>query len=136
MIKISDLVASHFFLQEHIDSGKYKDVIKNSIGVEKWSKLGLHYIFKVEDTIHYRVIIEKEFSLYNEYIMEGWGINREHLYNQILQCDDDTKLFETHPLETGWLHKYEKYLIKDGLHRTCYLLHKYGSGYQIKNFIK
>jgi hypothetical protein len=133
MVKISDLIASHFFLHEHIDSGKYKDIILNSIGVEKWNDLGLHYIFNIENTIHYKAIIEKNFSLYNEYIKEGWGIDRENLYKQILNCEDESKLFGVHPLEIKWNPKYEKYLITDGLHRTCYFLSKYGSEYYIKS---
>jgi len=90
-IKISDLIASHFFKNE--DLIKYETVYKNSIGIENWNDSGYHYIFEIKNTIHYKSISNNDFNLYNEYIKDGWNINREDLFRVILENDNDEKLF-------------------------------------------
>jgi hypothetical protein len=129
-IKISDLVESHFFKNEDLE--KYKYLSDSSIGYENWNSEGIHYIFKINNTIHYNAVLSNNFEIYNQYIQDGWNINREDLFRQILNCEDDEKLLEIEPIKVEYLEKYEKYLIIDGLHRVSYLLNKYGEEYILK----
>ena len=84
-----------------------------------------HYIFHMEDTIHYNALITNNFNLYNEYITKTR--QSEHsvtIFKKLLEYFDINKIekikVELITLDCG----LKKYVILDGVHRIIILLLK------------
>lgn len=125
-MKISDLILCHYFNSPLLYDAKWQ-YLYNDINMK-----GFYYYYELKDTIHYNALASNDYSLYLKYI-EGLydtlnlseidkktNVQNKYEYFKHL-CDnfDIEKIgkFEIYP---AW----DKFTIRDGLHRLSIMLHK------------
>jgi hypothetical protein len=88
------------------------------------SKKERHYLFKVEDTIHYRSLVEDKYCDYEKLITTTK--QKEHSLNKFLKLRDefDVDKLVKNKIVLRWDKQYEKYLVLDGCHRLAIIMYK------------
>ena len=93
-----------------------------------------HDVLHIKDTINYKAINSNDFSTYNNYITSTKQL--EHSVNNYKDLIDNFDIKKMQPIQLKFNFNIKKYVVQDGVHRLCILLHKniYTDKIPIKRF--
>lgn len=81
-----------------------------------------HDIVHIKDTIHYNALINNKYDIYHEYVNDT--NQNEHSVNNYKQLINNFDINKMDRIQIKYNYKLNKYIIHDGVHRLCILLHK------------
>lgn len=108
-MKFSDIAVKH--------SNKFKYNISKRIAY-----LEPHYIFNIEDCVHYRCLVSDNFNDYKMLLNVTDQPEHSLIKFKTLICEFDIKKME--PVIVSFNPKIKKYLVEDGCHRLSIMLYK------------
>jgi len=90
---------------------------------EFYTKEAVHYLYTVENSIHYKCLVSGDYSDYNNLITTT--NQSEHSLQKFLKLKDtfDTSFLESNKIVLDWHESYSKYTVIDGAHRLAILLY-------------
>ncbi len=104
MISLDDILVKHLILFDY-------DISDAIIFISP------HFVFRIEDSIHYKCLINSNFSDYNSLL--NTTMQSEHSienYLELMKKFDINKL-STNKIKLEWVDEIKKYIILDGCHR-------------------
>lgn len=87
----------------------------------EYIKDGEHIILSIRDSIHYRSLLNNDYTLYNEYI--SITNQKEHSIENFKKIKDTFDIKKIGNINLLYVNKYKRYILQDGLHRTALLLY-------------
>lgn len=89
-----------------------------------YAKETIHYLYTVQNSIHYRSLILEDYSEYEKLILSTDQF--EHSLDKFLELKNnfDIDRLETNKIVLEWSSLYNKYIVVDGVHRLSILLYK------------
>ena len=93
-----------------------------------------HDVLHIKDSINYKAIYNNDFTTYNHYITQTKQL--EHSVENFKNLIKNFDVKKMQPIQLKFNYNIKKYVIQDGVHRLCILLHKkiYNNEIPIKKF--
>jgi hypothetical protein len=106
LIDLDDILLRHYI--------KFDYDVSKSLG-----KDGLHHLFKIEDSIHYKSLINDDYSVYETLITTTK--QKEHSKDKFLELKEefDYNLLKENKINILWSNEFKKYTVQDGCHRMA-----------------
>lgn len=81
------------------------------------------YLFSIENSIHYQAILNRDFSFYNEYVINTNQTKDNHTVENFKKLLEDFDLEKMEKIQIKYIPDIKKYRIIDGCHRiSCMFL--------------
>lgn len=88
-----------------------------------YTKESVHYLYTVENSIHYKCLVSGDYSDYNNLITTT--NQTEHSLNKFLKLKEkfNIDLLTDNKIIVDWHESYDKYTVIDGAHRLAIMLY-------------
>lgn len=100
----------------------YKDIlvrhtikVDNAVLKEKW-----HYVYKLEDSIHYKALLTNDYWDYERIARE----QPEHSYKIFKDLQDNFDINKIDKIKLEWNRALKKWIVLDGCHRLSIMKYK------------
>jgi hypothetical protein len=111
-INSNDLYCPHLF-------ETFTDDLKEKYSVNSAEFISPHYLFHINQTIHYQALVKNNYDDYNNYTVK----QSDHNESNFNKLRDNFDIDNMNKISVTFNNIIKKYIVTDGIHRLCLMLY-------------